>query len=87
MLAQLHVYMRVGILLTCRKHLHDRIISLKGEECAHNISLTRHLLLNMSVPSQESELPFICVLGVSIFLLDIGPFLVVWYFLFFVSLP
>ena len=25
------LYVRVGILLTCEKHLHDRIISLRGE--------------------------------------------------------
>jgi hypothetical protein len=25
------IYVRVGILLTCGKHLHDHIISLKGD--------------------------------------------------------
>ena len=37
--------MIVGILLTCRKHLHDRIISLKGEVWALKIALPRDLLL------------------------------------------
>jgi len=31
------LYVRVGILLKCGKHLHGRIISLKGEVCFHFI--------------------------------------------------
>jgi hypothetical protein len=30
------IYERVGILLTCGKHFHDRIISLGGEEVYDN---------------------------------------------------
>jgi len=36
---------QVGILLTCMKHLHDRIISPRGEAWAHKTSLTPPLLL------------------------------------------
>ena len=34
------IYVRVGILLTYEKHLHDRIISLRGEIWVHKTSLT-----------------------------------------------
>ena len=33
------LYVRVGIFLTCGKHLHDRIISLRGKVWAHKTSL------------------------------------------------
>jgi len=33
--------MRVGILLTCLKHLHDGIISLNGGGVGNKISLTQ----------------------------------------------
>jgi hypothetical protein len=36
---------RVDILLTPGKHLHDRSISLRGEAWAHKTNLTRPLLL------------------------------------------
>ena len=54
-----------GILLTCRRHLHDRIISLLGEVWTHETSLTPPLFIDVSIPSQESERSCICVLGVS----------------------
>jgi hypothetical protein len=41
--------------LECGKHLHDRIISLKGEVCANKTSLTPPLCIEVSVPSQECE--------------------------------
>jgi hypothetical protein len=34
------LYARVGILLTYGKHLHDCIISVRGEVCAHKPGLT-----------------------------------------------
>ena len=37
--AVLPVYVRVGILPTCGKHLHDRIVSPRREIWAHKISL------------------------------------------------
>ena len=47
--------MGVGILLTRGKPLHDCIISLKGEVKAHKISLISPLVIEVPVPSQESE--------------------------------
>jgi hypothetical protein len=37
--------MSVGILLTCGKHMHDRIISLRGELWSYNASLTVPLVM------------------------------------------
>jgi hypothetical protein len=60
------LYVMVGILLTCRKHLHDPIISLRGEVYDHITSLAPHLSIEAPVLNQESERSCICVLGVSI---------------------
>lgn len=46
------LHVRVGILPTCEKHLHDRIISLREEVRWYEI--TRTPLTEMAVPSQES---------------------------------
>jgi hypothetical protein len=46
---------RLAEKLECGKHLHDRIISLKGEVCANKTSLTPPLCIEVSVPSQECE--------------------------------
>jgi hypothetical protein len=59
-------YVRVGILLTCGKHLHACIISLKKEVWVHKTSLTLPLFMEVPVPIQEHERSCICVLGVSI---------------------
>ena len=61
------LYVRVDILLTCGKHLHDRIISPRGDVWDHKISLTLPLFIEVPVPIQENERSCICVLGVSIF--------------------
>jgi hypothetical protein len=53
-----------GILLTCGKNLHDRIISLSGEVCAHKTSLMPPFVIEVAVPSQESEQSCICVRGI-----------------------
>jgi len=37
------------------KHLHDRILSLRWEACAHKTSLALPLFIQVLVPSQESE--------------------------------
>jgi hypothetical protein len=50
---------------TC-KHLHDHTIPLRGEVWANKTSLTPPLLIEVPVPSMESERACICVLGVSI---------------------
>ena len=42
------------ILLPFRKHLHGRIISLKGKVWAHRASLTQPHLIEIPVSSQES---------------------------------
>ena len=40
------LHVRVGILLTIeKKHVHDRIFSLRVEALANKTSLTRHFLL------------------------------------------
>ena len=56
------LYLRVGILLTYRKHLDGRIISLRGEVLAHQISLTPSPSIEVPVPSQD-ERSLIFVLG------------------------
>ena len=43
------LYVRVGILLPCGKHLFDRIISLRGEVWAHNTSLTPPFFLSACI--------------------------------------
>ena len=63
------LYVRVDILLTCGKHVHDGIISLRGEVWAHTTSLIQPLLIEVPVPSQEHEPSCICVLVISILLL------------------
>ena len=64
--------MRVGIVLTCEKHLHDRIISLIGEVWEHETCLTLpFLLIKMSVPSQDNEPSYICMYARGI---DCAPF-------------
>ena len=83
------LYTLDGILLTRGKHLHDRIISLRGKVLAHRTSLTPPLVNEVSVPLMGCERLFICVLGVSIwplsrrFIYHFGTVLTVWYFMFF----
>ena len=60
------LYVRVGILLTCGKHLHDRIISLKGDAWDHNTSLSPPFSIEVSVSCQESMRSFIGVVRISI---------------------
>ena len=57
--------MRVGILLTCGKHLHDCIISLRGEVWSHKASLVPLFFYEVSFPSQKCERSCICLLGLS----------------------
>jgi hypothetical protein len=60
------------------KHLHESIISLRGEVWGHKTSLNPAHNIEVPVPSQESERSCICVSGVSIlplstiFLLNFG---------------
>ena len=48
-----------------KKHLHDSIISLRGEIGAYKASLTLPLFIAVHVPSVESERSYIRALGVS----------------------
>ena len=55
------LYVKVAVLLTCGKHAHDRIISLKGEEVWDNkTSVTPPLFIEVIVPSQKSGRSKIC---------------------------
>ena len=49
------LYVGVTILLTYGMHLHDRIISPKGEVRVHRMKLTPPLFIEVSLPGQESE--------------------------------
>jgi hypothetical protein len=49
------LYVRLGILLKCGNHLHNRIISLRGEACERKTSLAPPFLIEVPVPSQENE--------------------------------
>ena len=65
------------IWLTCGKHLHGCTISLQGEICAHKLSLTPPLFIEVVVSSQEGKQSCVCVNGIhftfsTIFLLDFG---------------
>ena len=53
---------RVGILLTSRKHLHDLIISLRGKDGVNRTSLTPPHFIEVPVLSQASGQSCISVL-------------------------
>ena len=53
------LYMRLGILLKCGNHLHNCIISLRGEVCERKTSLSPPFLIEVPVPSQENERSYI----------------------------
>lgn len=59
----LKVYRCLVILLTYEKHVHDRIISLRGEVWAHRTDLTPPLCIVLRRGSERSH---ILVLGESI---------------------
>ena len=60
------MYMSVSILLTCKKHLHDHIISLRREVYTHYTSLTLPLFIEVPELRQDSERACMCVLGLLI---------------------
>jgi hypothetical protein len=74
------------MLITCGKHFHDRIISLRGD-WAHATIVAPPLFIKVSVQSQESELSCICVnvyricLYLRFCIYDFGIVLIVRYFL------
>ena len=59
------LYVRVGILLTCGKHLHDRIMSVTGEIGLHKASLTPSPFIE--VPVQIHDIERSCLLDFSCF--------------------
>ena len=59
-------YVRVGILLTCGKHLYDSITSLRVEVLAHTPSLTSHMLLKCIYQARKISC-YVFVLGISTF--------------------
>jgi selenocysteine lyase/cysteine desulfurase len=60
-----YLYVRVGILLTCGKHLHDRIFSLKGEVGTHKTSLAP-LFIEVPSPNKKSERSCVYILEITI---------------------
>ena len=79
------LYLSVGILLKCGKHLHDCLISPREECQAHKTSLTLSLFNEVSVLRQESErssnLLEVSNLPLStILMFDFGIVPTVWYF-------
>jgi hypothetical protein len=53
------LYVKLGILIKCGNHLHNRIISLRGEVFERKTSLTPSFLIDVPVPSQENERSYI----------------------------
>ena len=45
------LYVRVDILLTCGKHLHDRITSVRVDVLVHKASLTMTLFTEVPAPN------------------------------------
>ena len=79
------LYLSVGILLKCGKHLHDCLISPREECQPHKTSLTLSLFNEVSVLRQESErssnLLEVSNLPLStILMFDFGIVPTVWYF-------
>ena len=52
------LYVRVGVLLTCGKHVHDRIILLRGEVWAHKAILPPPLFYQAR---KVSDHVFVCI--------------------------
>ena len=60
---------KVGILLACGKHVHDRIISLKSQIWAHKTNLSSSLFIKVRVPSQKDEqVVYMCYIVICRFL-------------------
>ena len=56
------IYVMVGILLTCGKHLHDPIVVVMGEDLAHSTSLIQTYFIEVPVAIQQKQGPCICKL-------------------------
>ena len=84
------LYVGVVILIVCRKHLHGRIISLRGEFWAHRTSLTPPFFYWSSYAKPGKwEVMYLCVRGIDLHLsksltFDFGIVPTMWYlFLFY----
>ena len=82
------LYVGVVILIVCRKHLHGRIISLRGEFWAHRTSLTPPFFL-LEFLCQARKV-YLCVRGIDLHLsksltFDFGIVPTMWYL--FLSYP
>jgi hypothetical protein len=58
--------LRISILLTCGKHLHDHIILLRGDLWSHKTSLTPPCCIEVPVQSQESVQWYSCDRGIDL---------------------
>jgi len=82
--------LRVGILLTRGKHLHDRILSLRGKVWGLKASLSPPLFSLKCQYQVRKESGHVFVLGVSILppsttlIFDFGTVPTVWYFVFYI---
>ena len=58
---------RVGILLTCRKHLHDRIISLRGEIWTNKTFNPATLYWSVCTKPGKWAFMYLCVSGIDFY--------------------
>ena len=68
------LYVRIDILLTREKQLHDRTISLRGEVWDHKTILTSPLYIEVPVPRQESQRSYIFIRGMTVSILSLNDF-------------
>jgi hypothetical protein len=55
------LYVRASVVLTCGKHLHDCIMSLRGEIRVHNTILPCHFLLKCQYQAKNvNDHVFVC---------------------------
>ena len=66
------LYVRAGILLTCEKHFHECIISLRGEVWVHNTCFPHHFLLKCLYKAREVSGGVSVCFDFYDFLLDFG---------------
>ena len=85
------LYVRVGIILTCGKHLHDRITAVRWEVCTHKTGLTPPFSLRCMKQARKVNVMYLCVIVSvlplsTILIFDFKPVPTEWYLLFFTSL-
>jgi hypothetical protein len=60
------LYVKVDILVMYEKHLHDRIISIRGDNWVYKTSLTPPYFINVPVQSHENNRSCVGVKGIDI---------------------